>query len=70
MNTRVPPRIYCIVETQAPVAAVFQRGPSHWSRVGRWDLAERRYEPGAWLGGRSFHGNWSKAMAQGAVGKK
>jgi hypothetical protein len=22
--------------------------------VGRWDLSERRYEPGAWLGGRIF----------------
>ena len=22
--------------------------------MGRWDLGERRYEPGAWLGGRLF----------------
>lgn len=54
MRGRVPPRIYCIPATRAPVAAVFRRGPTNWSHVGRWDLAERRYEPGAWLGGRVF----------------
>jgi hypothetical protein len=51
---RVPPRIYCILATMAPIVAVFRRGPTNWSHVGRWDLAERRYEPGAWLGGRIF----------------
>jgi hypothetical protein len=50
----VPPRIYCIPATKAPIVAVFQRGPTNWSRVGRWDLDKRRYEPGAWLGGRIF----------------
>ena len=34
--------------------AVFRRGPTNWSHVGRWDLGERRYEAGAWLGGRIF----------------
>jgi hypothetical protein len=54
MTERVPPRIYCIPATEAPVVAVFRRGPTNWSHVGRWDLKERRYEPGAWLGGRIF----------------
>ena len=54
MNKKAPPRIYCIPATQAPVVAVFRRGPTDWSQVGRWDLKERRYEPGAWLGGRIF----------------
>jgi hypothetical protein len=49
-----PPRIYCIPATAAPVVAVLRRGPTNWSHVGRWDLAEGRYEPGAWLGGRIF----------------
>ena len=49
-----PSRIYCIQATHAPVVAVFRRGPSDWSHVGRWDLANRRYEPGAWLRGRIF----------------
>jgi len=50
----VPPRLYCIPATQAPVVAVFRRGPTNWSHVGRWDLATQRYEPGAWLAGRIF----------------
>lgn len=54
MKGRVPPRIYCIPAAKAPVVAVFARGPTNWCHVGRWDLAERRYEPGAWLGGRIF----------------
>ena len=54
MKKKVSPRIYCIPATEAPVVAVFRRGPTNWSHVGRWDLASRRYEPGAWLGGRIF----------------
>lgn len=34
--------------------AVVRRGPTAWSHVGRWDLEAKRYEPGAWLGGRIF----------------
>lgn len=49
-----PPRIYCIPATEAPVVAVFRRGPTRWSHVGRWDLAAERYEPGAWIAGRLF----------------
>jgi hypothetical protein len=54
MNDKVPPRIYCIPATKAPVVAVFRRGPTNWSQVGRWDLDEKCYEPGAWLAGRIF----------------
>lgn len=54
MKRIVPPRIYCIPATKAPIVAVFRRGPTAWSHVGRWDLGERRYEPGAWLSGRIF----------------
>jgi len=54
MTRTAPPRLYCIPATKAPVVAVFRRGPTRWSHVGRWDLVEQRYEPGAWLGGRIF----------------
>lgn len=54
MKGSVPPRIYCIPATKAPVVAVFRRGPTSWSHVGRWDLAKRSYEPGGWLRGRIF----------------
>lgn len=50
----IPPRIYCLPATEAPVAAVFRRGPSEWAHVGRWDLARNQYEPGGWLRGRIF----------------
>lgn len=49
-----PPRIYCLVATEAPIAAVFRRGPSAWCHVGRWDLATPQYESGGWLRGRIF----------------
>jgi hypothetical protein len=54
LRQNAAPRIYCIPATDAPVVAVFRRGPTRWSHVGRWDLAPARYEPGAWLGGRIF----------------
>ena len=54
MTQFIPPRIYCIPATQAPVVAVFRRGPTNWAHIGRWDLAEKCYEPGAWLSGRLF----------------
>jgi len=54
MRTSTAPRIYGIPATHAPIVAIFRRGPSDWSHVGRWDVAARRYEPGAWLHGRIF----------------
>lgn len=52
--TATAPRLYCVPASEAPIVAVFRRGPSHWSHVGRWDLSTNTYEPGAWLGGRLF----------------
>ena len=54
MTPPVPPRIYCVTAAEAPIVAVFRRGPTNWSHVGQWDLARLRYEPGAWLRGRIF----------------
>jgi hypothetical protein len=54
MKSETPPRIYCLIATQAPVAAVFRRGPSKWSHIGRWDLEKGVYESGAWFRGRIF----------------
>ena len=48
------PRIYCIPAINAPTVAVFRRGPSDWSHIGCWDIAQWRYTPGAWLKGRVF----------------
>lgn len=46
------PRLYVIVATAAPLAAVLRRGPSDWCALGRWDLATPGYEPGAWIKAR------------------
>ena len=54
MSKEIPPRIYCIPALNAPVVAVFRRGPTEWSHVGRWDVEQGYYEPGAWLKGRIF----------------
>ncbi len=54
MKEKVPPRIYCIPATKAPIVAVLRRGPTNWSHIGRWDIEKGLYEPGAWLGGRLF----------------
>ena len=51
---KVAPRIYCIPATAAPVVAVFRRGPTQWSHLGCWDLAQGHYQPGGWLWGRIF----------------
>ncbi len=46
--------MFCIPATAAPVLAVLRRGPSQWFHVGRWDIADWTYEPGAWFRGRLF----------------
>lgn len=33
---------------------MLRRGPSAWSHLGRWDLARRVYEPGAWIRGNLY----------------
>ncbi len=54
MNRNAAPRLYCIPATKAPVVAVFRRGPTNWSTVGRWNLRNGRHDHGAWLNGRIF----------------
>ena len=48
------PRMFGIPASRAPVVAVIRRGPSAWMHLGRWDLAARAYEPGAWLRGTIY----------------
>lgn len=51
---RSPPRIFGIPATRAPVVAVVARGPSRWTRLGRWDLQRESYERGGWLSGTVY----------------
>jgi len=48
------PRLYFLVASAAPVAAVFRRGPSGWWNVGRWDLVSGEVETGAWFHGTMY----------------
>ncbi|MBP3957017.1 hypothetical protein J8F10_17240 [Gemmata sp. G18] len=48
------PRIYCVTDPDARVAAVLERRPRKWWRVGRWDLATGRYDGGAWFRGTLY----------------
>jgi hypothetical protein len=54
MSTSASPRVYCIPAIDAPIVAVFRRGPSKWWQVGRWQLDEPDYAPGAWLKGQLY----------------
>jgi hypothetical protein len=49
-----PPRLFGIPALRAPIVAVLRRGPTDWCHVGRWDLEELRYEPGAWFRGTVY----------------
>lgn len=49
-----PPRIFCLPAREAPVLAVLRRGPSDWCHVGRWEVSEPSYEPGAWFRGTIY----------------
>ncbi len=48
------PRIFCIADPAARLAAVIERRPRKWWRIGRWDLAHGRYEEGAWFRGTLY----------------
>lgn len=48
------PRIFCIPDPQSRVAAVLERRPRQWWRVGRWDLLSGGYSVGAWFRGSLY----------------
>jgi len=49
-----PCRVYFVMARDAPVAAVFRRGPANWWQVLRWDFAAGVLEAGAWLNGTLY----------------
>jgi hypothetical protein len=50
----IPARISCIVAREAPVVAVFRRGPSKQVALLDWNLVTNRVELGQWLKGRIY----------------
>lgn len=49
-----PPRLYCILATEVPVALVFRRGPSDWFQLLRWWFDKGVVEPGVWVHKKLF----------------
>ncbi len=52
--TAPPPRIFGILAREAPVVALFRRGPSRRALLLSWDLRDDRITPGQWLAGRIY----------------
>jgi hypothetical protein len=50
----LPARLRAIFACDAPVAAVFRRGPSKWTLVFRWNTANDTFEMGDWHFGRIY----------------
>jgi hypothetical protein len=51
---RAPCRLFVIMASAAPVAAVLRRGPSRACQVTAWDTARDVFTPGAWIKGRLY----------------
>lgn len=49
-----PPRLYCVFARDAPIAAIFRRGPSRHVQLIKWRTDEDTFEPGQWLKGRIY----------------
>ena len=54
MKPRPSPRIFGILARQAPVIAIFRRGPSKQVALLEWNLDTNRVELGQWLKGRIY----------------
>lgn len=54
LSTPLPPRLYGIVATQAPIAVIFQRGPGRRWGLYRWDLSSGDFEVGAGFTGTLY----------------
>lgn len=48
------PRIFCVTDPESRVAAVIEKRPRKWWRLGRWDLVSGKYDEGAWFCGRLY----------------
>ena len=54
MSSASVPRVFCIPDPGFRVAAVLERRPRQWWRVGRWDLLSGEYMAGAWFRGSLY----------------
>lgn len=54
MNSEASTRLWVILAREAPVAAVFRRGPSRHVRLIKWNLDSDTFECGQWFKGRIY----------------
>lgn len=54
MTTPPSTRCYVLIAREAPVAAVFRRGPSGVVQLLKWNLADDTFEEGQWFKGRIY----------------
>jgi hypothetical protein len=50
----IPPRIFMRFAREAPIAAIFRRGPSDWTQLLRWNTVDDTLERGQWFHGRIY----------------
>jgi hypothetical protein len=53
-KVKIPCRLFGIVAREAPVVAIFRRGPSRWCQLVRWDTSTDKIERGQWFRGRVY----------------
>jgi len=51
---RLVPRVYCVTDPEARVAAIFEKRSGKWWRISRWDLSAGTYQNGAWFQGSLY----------------
>lgn len=54
MKDRPPCRLFAVLAREAPVAAIFRRGPSDWVRLIKWHTDTDELEFGHWFHGRIY----------------
>jgi hypothetical protein len=53
-RARPPCRLYFLLAREAPLGVIFRRGPSRWTRLVRWNVADDAFEMGQWFKGRVY----------------
>jgi hypothetical protein len=54
MSSQIVPRVFCVPDPECRVAAVLEKRPRQWWRIGRWDLSSGEYTRGSWFNGSLY----------------
>jgi hypothetical protein len=53
-ETETTCKLFVVQAREAPIAAVFRRGPSDYAQVIKWNLSDDTFEEGQWFHGRIY----------------